>query len=63
MTGVDNSKEESANFCRLISVVVDVGSEVLRDVLLHRMKPRSLEAVLQASANTINYLLGRKILF
>ena len=62
MAGTDNTLEESANFYRLISLVVDVGSEVLRDVLLQLVKPRTLEAVLQANINTINKLRG-KVLF
>ena len=62
MAGIDNQVEGSANFYRLISLVVDVGSEVLRDVLLQLVKPRTLEAVLQANINTINKLSG-KVLF
>ena len=63
MAGIGNPLEESANFYRLVSVVVDRGSDVLRDVLLHQMKPSTLEAVLQANIRVINNLLRTKVLF
>ena len=59
MTEIDNTVEESAIILRLISLVVDFASEVLRDVLLQHVKPSTLEAVLQANLNTITNLRGK----
>ena len=63
MAGIGNPVEESANFYRLVSLVVDRGSDVLRDVLLHLVKPSTLEAVLQAKINVINNLQQKKVIF
>ena len=52
--------EESANFFRVISLLVDDGSKVLRDVLHHLMKPATLEAVLKSKRATIDNLKKNK---
>ena len=60
-----DGNEESENFFRLVRLIVDVGSKVLRDVLVHIIKPDTIDTVLQANVQTINRLYhGRpKILF
>ena len=63
MAGIGNPVEESTNFYRLIRLIVDFGSEILRDVLLHLVKPSTLEAVLQANTITIGNLLRTKFIF
>ena len=63
MAGIHSSVEESANFFRLMSLVVDLGSEVLRDVLLHLVKSRTLEAVIQANSAIIDGLIQKKAIF
>ena len=63
MTEIHDFDEESALFFRLISLVVDLGSEVLRDVLLEIVKPDSLETVFQNSRAIIYSLLQKKVLF
>ena len=63
MAKIANSVEESANFYRLVTLIVDCGSEVLRDVLLHLVKPSTLEAVLKAQNSAIQALLRKKVLF
>ena len=55
--------EESANFFRLIRLVVDKGSDVLRDLLLQTIYPESLDKFLQRNINIINTLQKRKLLY
>ena len=58
-------EKESQNFFWMVRLIVDVGSSVLRDVLLNAFAPDTLDKVLQANASKIN-ALGRgknKILF
>ena len=56
---------ESENFFRLVRLIVDVGSEVLRDVLLHVIEPDTLDNVLQTNRHIIdNLYYGRqRVLF
>ena len=56
---------ESENFFRLVKLIVDVGSEVLRDVLLRVIEPDTLDSVLQTYRHTIDSLYyGRqRVLF
>ena len=63
MAGIGNQTEESANFYRLVTLIVDFGSEILQDVLLHLLKPSRLEAVLQANTITIDNLVRTKVIF
>ena len=63
MAGIGNQVEESANFYRLIKLIVDFGSEILRDVLLQLVKPSTLETVLQANTIAIDNLLLRKVIY
>ena len=63
MTESHDFVEESALFFRLISLVVDVGSEVLRDVLLELVKPDTLETVFQKSHAILNTLVQKRSLF
>ena len=55
--------EETTNYYRLISLVVKIGSEALRDVLLFKTQPDPLSAVLQRNMNVLNGLLQRHVLF
>ena len=55
--------EESANFFRLIRLVVDEGSHVLRDLLLQIIYPESLDKFLQRNINIINTPQQKKLLF
>ena len=63
MSEIHDFVEESALFFRLIYLVVDVGSEVLRDVLLEIVKPDTLETVFQNSRAIIYTLLQKRALF
>ena len=54
--------EESANFFRLIRLLVDTGSDVLRDLLLQIIYPESLDKFLQRNINIINTGKQRKLL-
>ena len=58
-------EKESQNFFRMVKLIVDVGSSVLRDVLLKALAPDTLENVLQTNIYKINSLYyGRpKVLF
>ena len=60
MAGAD---KESENFFRLVELIVDVGSEVLRDVLLHIIQPGTLTTILQTHRRTIDNLYCKRILF
>ena len=55
--------QESANFFRLIKVIVDNGSEVLRDVILQKVQPDTLDNVILTNMTKINWLHKRRILF
>ena len=57
--------KESQNFFRMVKLIVDVGSSVLRDVLLKALAPNTLDNVLQTNIYKINSLhYGRpKVLF
>ena len=60
---VDTNKE-SEYFFRLVKLIVDISSEVLRDVLLHVLKPDTLDNVLQTNRHTIDLLYyGRRKVF
>ena len=55
---------DSENFFRLVRLIVDVGSEVLQDVLLHVIEPDTLDNVLQTNRHTIDSLYyGRQRVF
>ena len=58
-------EKESQNFFRMVKLIVDVGSSVLRDVLLKVLAPDTLDNVLQTNIYKINNLhYGRpKVLF
>ena len=58
-------EKESQNFFLLVKLIVDVGTSVLRDVLLNVLAPDTLDNILQTNINKINSLrFGRaKVLF
>ena len=49
-------EKESQNFFRMVKLIVDVGSSVLRDVLLNVLAPDTLDNVLQTNIPKINRL-------
>ena len=55
-------QEESANFFRLVRLLIDEGSDVLRDVLLKTIQPDTLTIFLQNNLTLINNLKQRKLL-
>ena len=55
--------KESANFFRLIKVIVDVGSEVMRDVIRQKVLPDTLGNVVQTNIAKIDRLKKENILF
>lgn len=56
-------QEESVNFFRLVRLLIDEGSDVLRDVLLKTIQPDTLAIFLQNNLALINNLKLRKVLF
>ena len=56
---------ESENFFRLVTLIVDVGSKVLRDVLLHIISPDTFDKFIQSNIHIINHLYYNrpKVLF
>ena len=60
-----NREKESQNFFRMVKLIVDVGSSVLRDVLVKALAPDTLDNFLQTNIYKINTLhYGRpKVLF
>ena len=48
--------KESQNFFRMVKLIVDVGSSVLRDVLLKALAPDTLDNILQTNIYKINTL-------
>lgn len=55
-------QEESANFFRLVRLLIDEGSGVLRDVLLKTIQPDTLTNFLRNNLTLINILKQRKLL-
>ena len=55
--------KESQNFFRMVKLIVDVGSGVLRDVLLNVLAPDTLNNVLQTNIYNLNRLHRTKVLF
>ena len=55
--------KESQNFFRMVKLIVDVGSSVLRDVLLNVLAPDTLNNVLQTNIHNLNRLHRTKVLF
>lgn len=56
-------QEEFVNFFRLIRLLIDEGSDVLRDVLLNIIHPDTLATFMQSNIHIINKLKQRKLLF
>jgi len=57
-----SSNKETTNYARLCRLLVDVGTQALRDTLDARHVPRNLHAVLAASKTTLQSLRSRKII-
>ena len=54
--GDESKREQSANFSRLARLLLDVGTEVLRDVLWKEIPKNQLENKVQQNAGTLKFL-------
>jgi len=57
-----SSNKETTNYARLCRLLVDVGTQALRDTLDARHVPRNLHTVLAANKTTLQSLRSRKII-
>ena len=58
-----DEKQETANFFRLVKVLVDLGSEALRDVMLQVLLPDTLATAVSSKMEKIDDLRKNRILF
>lgn len=60
-TAEKNRVEQTANFYRIIGLVVDVGSKILRDVIYTKYPREKLAKILRSGKDKIDKLRGRVI--
>ena len=58
----ETDEQKSTNFCKLINLLVNIGAEALRDVLLKKIPQNRLAAVIQQNYTLLSNLKKQKVL-
>ena len=58
-----DQKQETTNFCRLLKVLINLGTKALRHVVKEVLLPDTLDGVVKANMTTITKLHRQRVLF